>query len=250
MPRDSPDHYETLGLRRDCTATDIRAAYRKLSRRHHPDANGGSAESVERTQALNAAHEVLRDPARRRAYDEECLIADDRERPAPSAAPAPRGRVTPLTREVRLTVEELLRGITLTLTVDDPSTNDGPETCHLEVPADTAPKARFKLARPGPSGGQLVVTIALRPHPRFKSRGSDLRCDLRLSPERAATGGPESLTGPDGRPVRVQVPARVARGEILRVPGQGLPRPRGGRGDLLVRVQYRPDIRVQFQKKA
>ena len=250
VPAGFPDHYAVLGVARDCSPADIREAFRRLSKRHHPDTNGGSDESVRLTQALNAAHEVLRDPARRRAYDEDLLIAEDRARPAPGPGPARRGRAQPVTREVRLTVEELLRGVSLTLTIDDPASAGGPETCHLEVPAGTAPKARFKVPRPGPDGGLLVVSVALRPHPRFKARGSDLRCDLPVSSQRAAGGGQESLTGPDGRPVRVQIPPRVERGAILRLPGHGLPRPRGGRGDLLVRVTYRPDVRVRFQKKA
>lgn len=249
MPPGFPDHYATLGVARDCSPAGIRDAYRRLSKRHHPDANGGSDDSLRRTQELNAAHEVLRDPARRRAYDEDLLIAEDPPRRAPAAGPGARGRARPVVREVRLTVEELIRGASLTFTIDDPAACGGPETCHLEVPAGTAPRAKFKLPRPGPDGGQLVVTVALRPHPRFKARGSDLRCDLTLSPQRAATGGPESITGPDGRPVRVQIPARVQRGEILRLHGHGLPRPRGGRGDLLARVMYRPDVRVRFQKR-
>jgi DnaJ-class molecular chaperone len=44
--------------------------------------------------------------------------------------------------------------------------------------------------------------------------------------------------------LRVRVPAGVKRGELVRVPGEGLPKARGGRGDLLVRITYRPDVRV------
>lgn len=249
VPTAHPNHYETLGLGCHCSSEEIRNAYRRLARRHHPDANRGSADSVARSQALNAAYEVLRDPARRRAYDEEMSMADDRAHPVPAVAAAPRTKVKPITRDVRLTIEELLRGISLTLDVMDPASMSGPETCHLDIPEGTAPKAKFKVPRPGPDGGQLVVTIGLRPHPRFKARGSDLRCDLRLSPERATNGGTESLTGPEGRPLRVQIPAHVARGETVRLTGQGLPRARGGRGDLVVRVMYRPEVTLRFQRK-
>jgi DnaJ-class molecular chaperone len=44
--------------------------------------------------------------------------------------------------------------------------------------------------------------------------------------------------------VRVTIPAGVARGAVLRVTGEGLPKPRGGRGDLLVRVTYRVEVKV------
>jgi DnaJ-class molecular chaperone len=44
--------------------------------------------------------------------------------------------------------------------------------------------------------------------------------------------------------LRVYIPAGVSRGEVLRLAGQGLPKPRGGRGDLLVRITYRPEVRI------
>jgi DnaJ-class molecular chaperone len=52
------------------------------------------------------------------------------------------------------------------------------------------------------------------------------------------------ITSATGAPLRIQIPARIARGEELRVPGEGLPKPRGGRGDLLIRITYRPEVRV------
>ena len=52
------------------------------------------------------------------------------------------------------------------------------------------------------------------------------------------------MEGPAGEFLRIQVPAGVKRGQILRVPNQGMPKPRGGRGDLLVRVTYQPEVRV------
>ncbi|MEI8108459.1 MAG: J domain-containing protein, partial [Verrucomicrobiota bacterium] len=65
------DHYATLGLDRRCTEAQLRAAYRRLSKAHHPDLHGGSEASVRRTQEINEAHEVLSDPVRRRVYDRE-----------------------------------------------------------------------------------------------------------------------------------------------------------------------------------
>jgi DnaJ-class molecular chaperone len=42
----------------------------------------------------------------------------------------------------------------------------------------------------------------------------------------------------------VTIPRGVGRGEILRIPGEGLPKPRGGRGDMLVRITYRPEVKI------
>src|SRR5258708_2713894 len=52
------NHYATLGLDCLCTAAQIRAAYRLLAKRHHPDVNHGSPKASARAQRLNAAHEI------------------------------------------------------------------------------------------------------------------------------------------------------------------------------------------------
>ena len=71
-----------------------------------------------------------------------------------------------------------------------------------------------------------------------------MRCDLKINCKRAAQGGVEMIRDISGAMLRVQIPRGVSRGEILRISGGGLPRLRGGRGDLLVRITYRPEIRI------
>lgn len=240
MEAELPDYYATLGLDRRCTLEQIRNAYRLLAKRHHPDLNAGSAESAARTRELNEAHETLSDPARRRAYDREL-----HERSANQRSDG-RGRIEKnIAHDVHLRIDELLRGVSLEIAVNDPANLEGPETYQLVVPPETAPNARFRVPRTGMfQGGFVQVRVRIRPNARFKARGSDLRCDLRINARRAAQGGTELLAGVSGAPVRVQIPAGVGRGEIIRVPGEGLPKPRGGRGDLLVKITYRPEVRI------
>lgn len=240
MPAAEVDHYATLGLDRRCTAEQIRVAYRELARRHHPDLNPGSAEALVRSQEINAAHEVLGDPARRAAYDREC---DAQSR---AAAPGRKSRRDlDLAQAVMLRIEDFFRGATVDVRVKDPGNPLGPETYTLTVPPDTAPGAVFRLPRPASAGGG-VVKLTLKPLPgfRFKASGSDLRADLRISTQRASSGGVETMPGPDGRPIAIAIPAGVARGERIRVPRVGLPKARGGRGELIVRISYRPEVRV------
>jgi curved DNA-binding protein len=235
-----PDHYATLGLDRRCTIAQVRSAYRLLAKRFHPDLNPDSPEALERTQELNTAHEVLSDPVRKRAYDRDLAAAQ--------GPPPPRGAgklERNVAQDVHLRIEELLRGTVLTVRVDDPGNPNGPETYELSVPEETAPGARFRIPRSEPfTGGFVTIRIKVLPGARFKARGSDLRCDLRIQARRAAQGGNEMIVGPTGKPLHIPLSSGIGRGEIVRIPGQGLPKPRGGRGDLLVRITYRPEIRV------
>jgi DnaJ-class molecular chaperone len=57
------------------------------------------------------------------------------------------------------------------------------------------------------------------------------------------------IRGISGAMLRVPIPRGVERGEIVRVPGEGLPKSRGGRGDLLVRITYRVEIRITRARK-
>lgn len=240
-----PDHYATLGLHRTCSVADIRKAYRLLAKRHHPDVNPGSADAMARIQALNEAYEVLCDPAARQAYDQELARA-----PQPPTEERARPTNANVSEDVQLNLLDFLRGTTLTIAVRDPGHRGGVETYTLVVPPETAPGSRFRVKRAAPfERGFVIVRVKARPDYRFKVRGSDLRCDLKISAQRATAGGTESLRGLTGSPVRVTIPAHVGRGEIIRVTGEGLPRPRGGRGDLLVRITYRPDVRITQERR-
>ena len=190
-----------------------------------------------RTQALNAAYEVLSDPDRRQAYD------DAPEEPEKSARPT-RSATKPanLAQDVHLKIDDFLRGTTLKVHLNDPANPAGPETYELAVPPETAPGTRFRVART--VGGVVVVRVQAGADFRFKVRGSDLRCDLRISSQRASQGGLETVAGAAGVRLRLAIPRGVARGEIIILPGEGLPKPRGGRGNLLVRIQYRPEIHI------
>lgn len=240
MQRARANHYATLGLDRRCTLEQIRAAYRVLAKQHHPDLNPNSPAAVARTQEINAAHEILSNPESRRAYDQE-LDSASRPSPATRAAKVQQN----ISQDVHLRIEEFLRGTTLEIRVNDPNNPQGPETYNLIVPPETAPGTRFRVAREASSSGGLVLVKArVRTDFRFKARGSDLRCDLKIKPERAAQGGPEMIRGATGAMLRVAIPRGVGRNEIVRIPGEGLPKTRGGRGDLLVRITYRVEVRI------
>lgn len=81
-----PDLYEVLQVHPAAEPEVVDAAFRRLSRKYHPDLNS-SPEATEVMQRLTAAYEILRDPARRAAYDHERAAARSPQPPAPRARP-------------------------------------------------------------------------------------------------------------------------------------------------------------------
>src|ERR1700682_5591639 len=67
---DFKDYYSTLGVAKTATDKELKQAYRKLARKHHPDVNPGDKSAETRFKEINEAYEVLGDAAKRKKYDE------------------------------------------------------------------------------------------------------------------------------------------------------------------------------------
>jgi DnaJ-class molecular chaperone len=71
------DFYETLGVKRDANVEDIRKAYRKLARKHHPDLNPGDKSAEDRFKKVQEAYDVLSDPKKKQMYDQVGFYSDN-----------------------------------------------------------------------------------------------------------------------------------------------------------------------------
>src|SRR5438045_5763909 len=74
------DPYEVLGVARDASAAEIKGAFRKLAKKHHPDANKQDPKAAARFAELNAAHETVGDPDKRKAFDRGEIDAEGKPR--------------------------------------------------------------------------------------------------------------------------------------------------------------------------
>ncbi|HEY1329993.1 MAG TPA: molecular chaperone DnaJ [Actinomycetota bacterium] len=111
----------------------------------------------------------------------------------------------------------------------------------VKIPAGVKDGARIRVAgkgEPGPTGGapgDLFVVVHVSAHRLFGRNGSDLTLDLPVSYTEAALGANVQVPTLNG-PVTLKIPAGTPAGKTFRIRGKGAPKPKGGAGDLLVKV--------------
>jgi len=124
----------------------------------------------------------------------------------------------------------------------------------VKIPAGIEDGARIRLAgrgEPGPAGGvagDLFVIVRVAAHTRFGRRGSDLTLTLPITYPEAALGAKVKVPTLD-RAVTLKIPAGTASGRTFRVRGRGLPKGRGGSGDLLVTVEVAVPSKLSREEK-
>jgi DnaJ-class molecular chaperone len=150
-----------------------------------------------------------------------------------------------LETEARLTLREVLTGVTRRVEVTEPGGPNGrikSRTIDIKIPAGVQDGTRVRVpgkGGPGRGGGQhgdLYLRVHIEPDPVFRREGADLHVTLPVWPWEAALGA-EVLAPTLAEPVRVKVPPGSRADGKLRLKGKGLPTASGGRGDLFYTLQ-------------
>jgi DnaJ-class molecular chaperone len=206
--------YETLGIKKDATAAQIRSAYLKLAKKHHPDLNPGDKRAEDQFKSISAAHDLLSDPEKRARFDRGEIDATGQER-------------APERKFYRGFAEGVQGG---RYRGAAPGGADNP--AFHDIFDD--------LFRNGGPGGNFAG--AGRAQNRdAQMRGNDQHYQLSVTFIEAALGASRRLTLPDGRTLDVTVPAGLEDRQILRLRGQGDPGWNGGpAGDALIEVDVIP----------
>jgi DnaJ-class molecular chaperone len=199
------DPYKLLGVPKEATADDIRKAYRKLAKKHHPDLNPGNKAAEETFKRVSAANELLSDPEKRARYDAGEIDETGAEKPPPR------------------------------------SYRQYADTGAGERYAYNGGEAGFA----GENFEDLFSTIFAGRQgpgrPTGPARGRDEHYTLTAEFLDAVTGATRRLTLPDGQTLDVKIPPGTTEGDVLRLRGRGSPGREGGpAGDALIELHVTP----------
>jgi curved DNA-binding protein len=258
-------HYETLGVAKDATPDQIKAAYRRLAKQHHPDLGG----DTQRFQDITNAYDVLTDANKRAHYDHTLR--------GPQAGPGgwsfdvriDEGGFDPFShmndlhgdifrqfgftgfnnmqrnRNVRVQLElDLLETLNPCRKVVAFATGQGQDTVELELPAGIHDntvltiKGRGDAAIPNIPRGNLEVVVRIRPHDRFTRLNEHLMQDVTIDCFQAMMGTDVTVNTPSGRRLVLSIPAGTQHGTQLGISDEGFPR-NGGRGRLIVKISVK-----------
>jgi DnaJ-class molecular chaperone len=202
------DYYKTLGVSKSATADEIRKAYKKLSKKYHPDANK-EKDAPERFKQVQEAYDVLQDPQKRKQYDQFGQVFPGANGPHPQPfhwGPAGQGGAGPID------LGDLFGG--------------GPIDLEQILGGAFGGGGRGQSPRRG------------------SRRGEDVEVEVDIPFQIAVEGGNHDLhLDRGGKPERlsVKIPAGVDTGSVVRLAGQGHPGANGGpAGNLLVRIRVAP----------
>lgn len=198
------DYYKILGVDKSATQDDIKKAYRKLARKHHPDLNPGDKEAEKKFKELNEANEVLSNPENRSKYDKY-------------------GENWKHGEEYEKAQQQQQRQY------QHQSYNGGYSGADFGGGEDFSD---FFQDMFGGAGGGFGKSSRGRASGKFK--GQDIKAELNLNLRDAATTHPQTFEI-NGKKVRITIPAGVYDGQQIKLKGHGNPGVNGGpNGDLYI----------------
>lgn len=262
---DYKDYYKVMGVERNASAKDIKMAYRRLARKFHPDISKES-NAEEKFKEVGEAYEVLKDPEKRKIYDQYGKDWEQAQRTQQSShgfhdqgnanyqysedffeslfGGSPHFRQQRQTGpdfhgNVSISLEEAYKGAVKELHL--PHAQSGRQTLKVKIPAGVKSGQQIRLAgqggagRVGSAAGDLYLTIQVDKHPLFDVMGNDIYITLPIAPWEAALGCTVVVPTLGGK-VDLKIPAGSQGGQTLRLKKRGLPSSTPGDQYILLKI--------------
>ena len=235
------DYYGTLGIPKTATPDEIKTAYRRLASKNHPDKGGDTATF----QNIQVAYDTLSDPGRRAAYDNprqqhippgfgnagqfdfDSIFTMFGQRPQQQR-----------TRQDRMALWITLADVaTAGRKTVGVGTNNGTATLEIEIPPGINDGDNVHYAKLSPSGGDLVITFRIHPHPAWQRQGLTLSTTHTIGIWQLIAGCETIVSDILGNQLKLTIPAGTQPGTIMKLKSRGLTQRDGPPGDLLVQIQ-------------
>lgn len=284
------DYYKILGVPKTATEKEIKAAYRKLARKYHPDLNPDNKEAERKFKDVNEANEVLSDPEKRKKYDKygkdwehgdefekaqrqrqsqqrsqyqsggqqfnEQEFSDffesmfGRSRSSSGRSQYPKFKGQDYHAELHLDLKDVYTTHKQVLTVNG-------ENIRLTIPAGVEDGQVIKIKGQGGKGrnggpnGDLYITFIISNQTSFTRDGSDLHANVNLDLYTALLGGEIMAETFDGK-VKLKIAPETQNGTKVRLKGKGFPvyKKEGAFGDLIITYQIQMPTNLNDQEKA
>jgi DnaJ-class molecular chaperone len=213
------DPYTVLGVPRTANEKDIKSAYRKLAKAHHPDNNQNDPKAQAKFTEATHAYDLLSDTTKRGQYDRGEIDADGQPKFAGFGNAGMGGTGRARTQAGGFSAEDILK----------------------EFMSGFGGNPRRPGAQAGPQPGadswDPFAGQARRPGGGLK--GDDVTVTAAVSLEDANAAASLPIRMPNGKILSVKLPKQVEEGQQIRLKGQGLPSPMGGEpGDALVTIKF------------
>lgn len=283
------DYYKILGLDKTATPNDIKNAYRKLARKHHPDLNPNNADAKSSFQQINEANAVLSDPEKRKKYDQygkdwEHADEFDKQKKQQSESYSTGrqgfgGQETDADfsnffesmfggmgganggRQTRYRGEDYKTELQLNL-IDAYKThkqelNVNGKKIRITIPAGIENGQTIKIAGHGGKGtnggpnGDLYITFSIAAHPVFKRMGNNLHITMDIDLYTAVLGGEITVETINGK-VKLKVSPETQNGTKVKLTGKGFPiyKNDGLLGDLFISYNVKIPTSLNDKQKA
>lgn len=241
------DHYKTLGVARNASQDEIKSAFRRLAKQHHPDLGGDPI----KFKSLNEAYSILSDPAKRAEYDNprsqfqfnsrswEHAFDMDEFFSVFAGAGFPGRRQPQRNANYRTTMtiplESILEDQSKVIIINE-------REIEVKIPkgirsgAVISYKGLGKNDIPGMPPGDLLIEIVVQDSDKFRREGNDLHSTITIDSFDAMLGTQIDFKTIRGKSVRINIPQGMQHGTVMRLHGEGIPVQNGGFGNQYLKI--------------